>query len=555
MSRRDIHEQLQDGQLQTILATIPVGVIIVDAEGRIISANARAEEIWGGELPTEADVGAYERYRGWWPESGEPLAPGDWAVARALAKGEAISSEMIDIERFDGCRATMLTSAAPLRDRHGNITGAVVAMHDVTGQRERQRTNELLLEALSALAGSLELSEVLDRLVRVLFEMGGHTRAAVFLWDENNRELELAAAMGEPLPQIGTRLPLVKYSAEMQRAVEQKSRVIADFTALPEQAQGLAAYWGIATALIVPLVRGGNVLGVMSVDDMRPGVSFTDREVTLVEGIASSAGLAIENARLYEAEHHIADTLQRSLLAVPDSMSRISFAHAYRSASEAAFVGGDFYDLFEIDHDLVGILIGDVAGKGLEAAVLTQLVKNTVRAHAAEKGNSPATVMALTSSIFYQTTTPDMFATAFFGVLNRASGRLAYTNAGHTSGFILSAGQARALPADSPLLGAFADRTFEQSEAWLEPRDLLVLYTDGITEARSGGRQYGEERLLQAIELATGSDPPMLVRAIIDDVLAFTGGGLQDDLALLVVERLEDRATSPLQQKLEVTAI
>lgn len=552
MSAPDLHEQLHGGQLQTILATIPVGVFITDAEGKIVSVNDRAAEIWGG-APRCEGVEAYGQYRGWWPDTGEPLGAEDWAAARALQLGEAISAEMVDIERFDGGRATILTSASPLRDEDGRITGAVVAAQDVTEQRNRQRINEQLLEALRALTGSLELTEVLTRLVQALHEMVGHNRATAFLWHEPEAELELAAIIGDPSMASEGPIPLTRFSVEMQRAVEQRELVIADFSRLTPEQRGIAASFGIECSLLVPLVRGGRLLGVVTVDEMRSGISFSDRDIELASGIASSAGLAIENAQVYGAEHHVATTLQRALLALPDQMEGITFAHAYRSASEEAFVGGDFYDLFEIERDLIGILIGDIAGKGLDAAVLTQLVRNVVRAHAAEKGSSPAHILGLTNTVFYQMTSPDLFATAFFGVLHRSSGRLEYTNAGHTTGLILREdGRVDELAANSPILGAFPDRAFSQSAAWLGREDALLLYTDGVTEARAGGKLYGEERLVRAAADAKTRAPRRLIDVVVDDVLAFAGGSLTDDLAVLALRRTsEEEAPVGTREQME----
>jgi serine phosphatase RsbU (regulator of sigma subunit) len=335
-----------------------------------------------------------------------------------------------------------------------------------------------------------------------------------------------------------------------------------DLTGFPTGAQMVIGVEEARRAAREQLGHGADLLKVyadwnyptLTVDEMRADIGFSPREIALIESIAASAALAIENARLYQTERHIADTLQRALLSLPDRVEGLAFAHAYRSASEAAFVGGDFYDLFEIERDLVGVLIGDVAGKGLDAAVLTQLLKNTVRAHALEKGGSPATILRLTNDIFFQVTSPDMFATAFFGVLDRSTGRLVYTNAGHTDAIIMRAnGELVELPAESPLLGAFARRTFIQSEVDLKSNDLLLLYTDGVTEARSGSLLYGEERLMRNLARAGSRSPGSLVRAVVDDVLRFTAGRLSDDLAILVVQRLDGQAESPRVQQLEVS--
>lgn len=555
MTQQDVQARLREGHLETILATIPAGVIITDCEGRIVSANERASGIWGGGLAEFSSVEAFSGFTGWWAESGERLDARDWAPMRALLQGEIVQGEVVDIERFDGSRATIVNSAAPLYDNNGRISGAVAVMQDVTEQLERQRTNEILIDALGALSGSLELSEVLERLVNVLLHTGRHTRATVMLWDGENEELEIAAVVGDPLTRTGTRFPLRTASSLMRTAVQDMRTVLGDLRQIPAQERGLAGVHGIIGTLIVPLVRSGRLLGVATVDEMHEDLQFSEREVAIIEGIAAQAGLAIENARLYGAEHHVATTLQQALLAMPDSVEGLAFAHAYRSASVEAFVGGDFYDVFEIEPGMVGLLVGDIAGKGLEAAVLTQLVKNTVRAHAAEKLHSSAAILELTNHIFYQVTGSDSFVTLFFGVLEQAASRLHYTNAGHTTAVIVRAsGHVVELPADSPLLGAFPDRAFVQSETELGPDDLLVMYTDGITEARRGRRQYGEPRLLRLLPALRLREPGEVVSALVNDVLSFTGGQLNDDLAVLVVKPLAGESEVPRHQQFEVGA-
>jgi len=156
----------------------------------------------------------------------------------------------------------------------------------------------------------------------------------------------------------------------------------------------------------------------------------------------------------------------------------------------------DFYDIFELSNDHVGITIGDVAGKGLDAAVLTSLVKNTIRAHAGEKGKTSARILALTNDVVYRSTSTEAFTTVFFAILDRRDGRLSYANAGHTTAAIVGEdGSLSRLSATGPILGAFDNAEFGQSDACLETDELLFLYTDGLTEARRDRDQYGQERV------------------------------------------------------------
>jgi PAS domain S-box-containing protein len=130
-------------RLQAVLQSLPVGVWIADATGRIIDKNEMADQIWGGEAPLAKDISEYSHYQAWWADSGEPIAAEDWGLARAIQKGERSVGEVIDIQRFDGSRGTMLNSAVPMYDEVGRLSGAVVASQDITHQRELEQQARL----------------------------------------------------------------------------------------------------------------------------------------------------------------------------------------------------------------------------------------------------------------------------------------------------------------------------------------------------------------------------------------------------------------------------
>jgi serine phosphatase RsbU (regulator of sigma subunit) len=247
---------------------------------------------------------------------------------------------------------------------------------------------------------------------------------------------------------------------------------------------------------------------------------------------------------LFVPPTHLDDAL-KTLVVLGDpaktTVSGIEFAHAYRSATEAARVGGDFYDLFELSHGLLGITVGDVAGKGLDAAVLTSLAKNTIRAHANEKGKTPAQILTLTNDVVYRSTVTEAFVTVFFGLLDCRDGRLVYANAGHTATAVVGAdGNVRPLAATGPILGAFADMKFEQRETCLALEELLFLYTDGLTEARRDGEMYGEARLFDFLGATDGRRADELISNVLADVLHFSGNMLRDDLAIMAIRRVEE---------------
>jgi serine phosphatase RsbU (regulator of sigma subunit) len=248
--------------------------------------------------------------------------------------------------------------------------------------------------------------------------------------------------------------------------------------------------------------------------------------------------LAEENALRYEAEHRVAEVLQEALLALPESVPGIEYAARYVSGSDNTRVGGDFYDLFEIADGCVGILIGDVSGKGLEAATLTSVVRNSVRLRALD-GLSPAETMLKTNEAFHALTSPETFVTVFFAVLDVRTGLLRYVSAGHPPAMIEhGGGQVEVLQHSSPIVGAFLGTKFVDQETELGEGDVLFAYTDGLIEARDGGALYGQERV-RVLLGALGDDAGVeqVAETVLEDVVAYSGGKMRDDLALLAIRR------------------
>jgi serine phosphatase RsbU (regulator of sigma subunit) len=320
---------------------------------------------------------------------------------------------------------------------------------------------------------------------------------------------------------------------------------------MPDEVRRVTAPIGMRLALAVPIVARGELFGFVGLDERDGRRQFTRREVELARAICDQAAAALDNARLYQEEHDVAQELRAALLKLPDEIPGLTFAHHYRPAVQPAHVGGDFYDLFELAHGLVGVMVGDISGKGIEAAVLTSLVKNTIRAHATEKGKTPADVVALTSTVLARETAAETFATVFFAMLDRRDGRLVYCNAGHPASVVARPDATVAiLPATSPLIGTYADFPFRNAESFLSCEDLLFLYTDGLTEARRDQRQFGEQRLLEMVGRLCRHEPDEVVERVVASAVSFADGGLRDDLAVLALRRRE--LPGPSQQKLRL---
>jgi len=291
---------------------------------------------------------------------------------------------------------------------------------------------------------------------------------------------------------------------------------------------------GIKGALVAPLVAGERLIGALSVEYREVPGMFGVAERDFLVTVADAIAVAIQNARLYHAERRIAERLQESMLTVPDRVDGLEFAHFYRSATETAKVGGDFYDVFETEPGRVGVLIGDVAGKGIEAAVVTSLVKNTIRAEAYEN-RCPGDVLTHANDILRRQLEAEVFVTAFFGLLDTATGQLSYASAGHPAPLLRRArGGLLALDVVDGILASFVGVAYSPTDVTLSSGDTLLLFTDGVIEARRDSDLFGEERLASVVR-AADADPRALVRTVYERVLAYTGDRLADDIALLAL--------------------
>ncbi len=430
-------------------------------------------------------------------------------------------------------------------------SGAIENAQLLESEREVARLTESLNVVSESIHSTLEFDEAmqqaLDEGVKALACDSGtiemlEAEAWVVRYVHGFSSKEVGARLGEHDTPFATR------GAQTREAF-----AIPDASADEKLNVGFVATHGLKSVLAVPLLARGTVIGCALFYTSKAVRHFSNSEIDFGRKLGDSVSLAMVNARLYEFERDIADRLQGALLSMPDRIGGIEFAHAYHSATEAARVGGDFYDVFELNNHLVGITIGDVAGHGLEAAVLTALAKHTIRAHAEEMGKTPNRILELTNDIVFRSTSAELFVTVFFGILDRRDGRLVYANAGHTTaGLVRPDGTTARLPATGPLLGAFAGSAYEQAESYLGLRDLLFLYTDGLTEARRGRQLYGEERLFAFLSSVKDGSPSHLVEQVIGEVMSFSGNSLRDDLAILALKRAKHEAETSTQGRLEL---
>ncbi len=297
------------------------------------------------------------------------------------------------------------------------------------------------------------------------------------------------------------------------------------------EASFLRAY-GLHSLVAVPLLARAAVIGCLIFRCNEVHV-FSDAEIDFTRKLGATVSLALENARLYEEQQHIAQTLQENFIHPLPEVAGLELGVIARVANEPELVGGDFSDVFVVDEARVVLLIGDVAGKGVRAAGLTESVRSTVRALAAVDP-SPPFILGKTNELLLRLGLDEPHVTAFVAVLDRHTGRVDYASAGHPPPLRLGATTCGALDVTcGPPLGTFA-RPYANAQVGLTSHEYLVLYTDGVTEARRGRELLGERRLLEIVAGLWGRPAQGVAEGVCDSVLAFAGS-LRDDLQIVVL--------------------
>jgi PAS domain S-box-containing protein len=295
----------------------------------------------------------------------------------------------------------------------------------------------------------------------------------------------------------------------------------------------------LRSALIVPLSARGRTLGAMTLVWAESGRTYTSADLALAETLAARIALVIDNARLYRDRDHIARTLQQSLLPPePPVIDGIDLAARYRPAGEGIEVGGDFYDAFEIGDGEWTVALGDVVGKGPDAAALMGMVRHTIRA-AAIRERAPARVLGMVNAAVGRQTSEEQFCTAVAARLRPQDHQVVVwiSVAGHPSPVVLRAdGSLQWIRGAGALLGVFDDAELVEDELRLAAGDTLVLYTDGVTEERGADGAFGEEGLAAVLQAAAGATATEIVDRIEGAVLTHGSGEPRDDIAILAVK-------------------
>jgi GAF domain-containing protein len=402
------------------------------------------------------------------------------------------------------------------------------------GLEEANRELQVLNIMSEEIIGEMELDKRLSTICQRATELVKGDGCVIAFFNEERQEISFPVLYNLPDRLSKMRVPLGEGIATAVITSRQPI-LIEDYGEYPQAIKAFIDA-GLEGVGAVPLVFENKVLGVLEVVSLTPSRIFSQQDLKLLESVAGPAVVAIVNARLFEEQRRIAEILQKSLLPLQlTAPPQIEVGLAYSSATPGALVGGDFYDIFTLAEDTLGIVIGDVAGRGIETAALTAVVKSSIRAFASEH-SSPASVISRTNRAISKQEAP--FVTVFYGRLNLITGELHYGNAGHPPPVIYRPAEAGAinLHFGQPPLGVDENIQYSEFLAMLNARDKIAFYTDGLLEARATtGEMFGQERLVSLVERYSRLVPQELADAMVREVTDFASGRLRDDFAVMVM--------------------
>lgn len=300
---------------------------------------------------------------------------------------------------------------------------------------------------------------------------------------------------------------------------------------------------GLRSAMIVPLIARGRALGALTFVSERDGAPYDERDLEFATALAQRAALGIDNALLVSEATTVAKTLQQTLL--PPKLPEIpgvALAAAFHPGTAGLDIGGDFYDVFQVADQDWAFVIGDVCGTGVEAATITALARYTLRAGAIT-ARKPSSVLKLLNGSLHRHGVDGRFVTAAYIRIHRTHKaiRMSVCSAGHPLPLLLN-GNRRPVSLGSPgtILGVWPDVELTDRNLILNPGDAVVMYTDGLIEARNKSRElFGEERLSEVLRGISSASPSEIIAGLEQEALAFAEGGLSDDVAMLALRITE----------------
>ncbi len=409
--------------------------------------------------------------------------------------------------------------------------------------RERSE-NETLYRVASRMARSLTLDDVLEDILDAVAEIVHYQAAAIYILNRDDANtIEQLTMRGYDPARKNTLM--IKLGTGIVGWVCQTGRGVI-IPNVEKDARYVNARETTRSEMAAPLLNGRKVIGAFNLESDKQN-AFQDRDLRLLEAFASHAALSIVRAQLHdelkekqrlERELSIARDIQRSFQPARSPELRGFDIAGVNEASEQ--VGGDYYDFIQITEGHLGIAVADISGKGIPAALIMASYRASL---IAEIRNNYAirTVLAKVNRLLVQSLEPGRFVTAFYGVLDVDERRLTWANAGHNHPILLRAsGKLEELRSSGTILGSFSDAVFKERTTELRPGDLLLIYTDGLVEARSPeAEEFGTQRVEGQLRALADRPSEEIIAGLLHALREFVGfKDVGDDVTLVVLKCL-----------------
>jgi PAS domain S-box-containing protein len=540
-------------RLDGILGSLGEAVTVHDERGKTVYANAAAAQLLGCRDVDEvlsAEPGQLAEHFTMLHEDGSPVAVSD-LPGRRLMTGEAAPDLLTRSIRQDTGEAYWLLTKATLTQEPNGDRLAINIIEDVTDAKDAELRQRFLAEAGQVLASSLDYEATLERVARMIVPRLADW-CGIDMLDERGEIVHVAVAHVDPAKVQMAHDLSAKYPpdmdapsgvpailrggpAELYREIPSE---LLEQGARDEEHLRIIRGLGMRSAMAVPMRLGAETLGVITLVAAESGRTYDDDDLAFAEDLALRAATAVQNSRLYEAQQRVAHTLQASLL--PDRLPELpgwQLHAAYQAGERGADVGGDFYDILAVDGGHL-VVLGDVTGKGIEAAALTSLVRHSARM-AARFDPRPERVLSHVNQVLREQSRLSL-VTAVCALIKDEGSRaqLTVASAGHPLPLLRPRGAApEAFGDHGVLLGVAGEDDWTEHTVTLAPGDTVLFYTDGVTETPGDAARFGELRLREAMTRA--ADGPVALLAEIDRSLRdFQAGATLDDRAMLALQFL-----------------
>ena len=540
-----------------ILDVLAEAVTIRDSHNHILYANRAAVHQMGfasledmQRQPLDSIFADYLVH----DENGDEVTMDQIPSVRLLAGQSSEPLVIRTIHRGTGALRWQLLKAAPIHDDHHERIASVMIIEDITRERIAELRDRFMARASETLMSSIDYEETLRNVawlavpeiadwcaVELVDDRGARQRLAVAHRDPAKLELAERLREYEPEridPERGVGQVLRTGASVLYQQIPDEALVQA---AIDEEHLRLLRSVGFRSVLLTPLVVRGRAFGVMTLVNAESMRRFGEDDREFAEQVAARAGVAVDNARLATARRQTATTLQKTLL--PDVVPPIAgweVATLYRAArvADEVEVGGDFYDFYEGGGGWI-VLLGDVTGKGAEAAALTSLTRHGAR-FLSRYERSPSRILAGLNDALHEQS--DLWLSTALCI--RLGGEEAViASAGHPAALIVrDDGRVREIGARGPILGAWMAAVWTDRTVPIGVDETLFLYTDGVIDARGEHERFGARRLKRLLCELAGRSPARLLADLEAELVRFQVGQPADDIAALALRPLPREA-------------